>query len=263
MSDQSAEDFRGRARDWLEANAPRRGPDGMEEDARGQATIADQQAFQAKLYEAGFAGITWPVEYGGQGLTNAEQIAFSSEARNYSLPTGAFVIGLGMPGPTILELGTEAQKQRYLPPMLRGEEIWCQLFSEPGAGSDVASLQTRAVRDGDGWVLDGQKVWTTLAHLSDFGAVLARTNPDVPKHQGLTMFVVDMHAPGVEVRPLRDMTGRAPFNEVFFEGVRLDGDSVIGQVDAGWRAAVTMLGHERVSIGTTVARRSDPLAFDV
>ena len=210
MSDQSAEDFRGRARAWLEANAPRRGPDGMEEDARGQATIADQQAFQAKLYEAGFAGITWPVEYGGQGLTNAEQIAFSSEARNYSLPTGAFVIGLGMPGPTILELGTEAQKQRYLPPMLRGEEIWCQLFSEPGAGSDVASLQTSAVRDGDEWVLNGQKVWTSGAQHSDFGAIIARTDPTVPKHNGITMFIVDMHAPGVTVRPLKVATGRVP-----------------------------------------------------
>src|SRR5580698_3518816 len=134
MSDQSAEDFASRARAWLEANAPRRGPDGMEDDARGPASIPEQKAFQKKLYDAGFAGITWPVEYGGQGLTNAEQIAFSTEARNYPLPTGAFVIGLGMPGPTILELGTEEQKKRYLPKLLSGEEIWCQLFSEPSGG---------------------------------------------------------------------------------------------------------------------------------
>jgi alkylation response protein AidB-like acyl-CoA dehydrogenase len=262
MSDQSAEDFRGRARDWLEANAPRRGPDGMEEDARGQATIADQQAFQAKLYEAGFAGITWPVEYGGQGLTNAEQIAFSSEARNYSLPTGAFVIGLGMPGPTILELGTEAQKQRYLPPMLRGEEIWCQLFSEPGAGSDVASLQTSAVRDGDEWVLNGQKVWTSGAQHSHFGAIIARTDPTVPKHNGITMFIVDMHAPGVTVRPLKVATGASPFNEVFFDNVRLPADAVINKVNNGWAAAVVMLRNERVTIGTAAPARTSPLAYD-
>jgi alkylation response protein AidB-like acyl-CoA dehydrogenase len=262
MSDQSAEDYRSRARAWLEANAPRRGPDGMEEDTRGQATIADQQAFQAKLYEAGFAGITWPVEYGGQGLTNAEQIAFSSEARNYSLPVGAFVIGLGMPGPTILEMGTEAQKQRYLPPMLRGEEIWCQLFSEPGAGSDVASLQTSAVRDGDEWVLNGQKVWTSGAQHSDFGAIIARTDPTVPKHNGITMFIVDMHAPGVTVRPLKVATGASPFNEVFFDNVRLPADAVINKVNNGWAAAVVMLRNERVTIGTAAPARTSPLAYD-
>nr|WP_279588941.1 acyl-CoA dehydrogenase family protein [Amycolatopsis granulosa] len=144
--------------------------------------------------------------------------------------------------------------------MLRGEEIWCQLFSEPGAGSDVASLQTRAVRDGDSWVVNGQKVWTTVAHLADFGALLARTDPDVPKHQGLTMFLIDMHAPGVTVRPLTDMTGRAPFNEVYFADLRLPAGAVLGQVGGGWPAAVTMLGHERVSIGGFVRIRHDPLA---
>ena len=262
MSDQSAADFRSRARAWLQANAPRRGPDGMEEDARGQASIPAQKAFQAKLYEAGFAGITWPKEYGGQGLTNTEQIAFSSEAQNYSLPIGAFVIGLGMPGPTILELGTEAQKQRYLPPMLRGEEIWCQLFSEPGAGSDVASLQTSAVRDGDEWVLNGQKVWTSGAQHSHFGAIIARTDPTVPKHNGITMFIVDMHAPGVTVRPLKVATGASPFNEVFFDNVRLPGDAVINKVNNGWAAAVVMLRNERVTIGTAAPARTSPLAFD-
>jgi alkylation response protein AidB-like acyl-CoA dehydrogenase len=262
MSDQSAADFRSRARAWLQANAPRRGPDGMEEDARGPASIAEQKAFQAKLYDAGFAGITWPAEYGGQGLTNAEQIAFSSEARNYSLPTGAFVIGLGMPGPTILELGTEAQKKRYLPPMLRGEEIWCQLFSEPGAGSDVASLQTSAVRDGDEWVLNGQKVWTSGAQHSDYGAIIARTDPTVPKHNGITMFIVDMHAPGVTVRPLKVATGASPFNEVFFDQVRLPLDAVINKVNNGWAAAVVMLRNERVTIGTSAPARTSPLAFD-
>ena len=245
------QEFRERARSWLTANVPTADLD----------ELTTAKRFQAALQEAGFAGITWPAAYGGQGLGEAAQLAFNDVARDFDLPTQPFIIGMGMCGPTIVDLGTEEQKARYLPPLLRGEEIWCQLFSEPGAGSDVASLQTRAVRDGDGWVLEGQKVWTTLAHLADFGAVLARTNPDVPKHQGLTMFIVDMHAPGVEVRPLRDMTGRAPFNEVFFEGVRLDPDSVIGTEGAGWSAAVTMLGHERVFIGTTVARHSDPFAF--
>ena len=171
------------------------------------AVLAEQKAFQAKLYDAGFAGITWPKEYGGQGLTSAEQIAWSQESRDYDLPIGAFFIGISMPGNTILELGTEEQKKRYLPKMLRGEEIWCQLFSEPGAGSDVASLQTTAVRDGDDWVLNGQKVWTSGAQYSDYGAILARTDPTKPKHNGISMFIVDMHAPGVTVRPLKVATG--------------------------------------------------------
>jgi len=255
-------EFRIRARAWLEANAPRKA---SADDADGEpfaASIAEQKAFQAKLYDAGFAGITWPREYGGQGLTNAEQIAFSQEARDFALPTSAFIIGLGMPGPTILELGTEEQKKRYLPKLLRGAEIWCQLFSEPAAGSDVASLITTAARDGDEWVLNGQKVWTSGAQYSDFGAVIARTDPTVPKHAGITMFIVDMHSPGVTVRPLKVATGAAPFNEVFFDQVRLPADSVIGEVNKGWAAAVVMLRNERVAIGTLSAPRMSPLAYD-
>ena len=255
-------EFRIRARAWLEANAPRRASAGDADGEPGAAGIAEQKAFQAKLYDAGFAGITWPREYGGQGLTNAEQIAFSQEARDFALPTSAFIIGLGMPGPTILELGTEEQKKRYLPKMLRGEEIWCQLFSEPAAGSDVASLITTAARDGDEWVLNGQKVWTSGAQYSDFGAVIARTDPTVPKHAGITMFIVDMHSPGVTVRPLKVATGAAPFNEVFFDQVRLPADSVIGEVNKGWAAAVVMLRNERVAIGTLSAPRMSPLAYD-
>jgi alkylation response protein AidB-like acyl-CoA dehydrogenase len=253
-------DFRERARAWLEANAPRPS-DGVEEIG-GSNGIKAQQAFQARLYDAGFAGITWPAAYGGQGLTNAEQIAFSEEARRYSLPVGAFIIGLGMPGPTILECGSEEQKQRYIRPMLRGEEIWCQLFSEPGAGSDVASLQSSAVRDGDTWILNGQKVWTSGAQYSDFGAILARTDPTLPKHQGISMFIVDMHAPGVTVRPLRVATGSAPFNEVFFDNVRLGPGSLIGAENQGWAAAVVMLRNERVAIGTMTASRNSPLGSE-
>lgn len=207
MSEVSGADFRNRARAWLAANAPRRDGPGGGSGEPGRAAVAAQRAFQARLYDAGFAGLTWPREYGGQGLTNAEQIAFSQEARDYALPVGAFIIGLGMPGPTILELGTEEQKRRYLPKMLRGEEIWCQLFSEPSGGSDVAALITTAVRDGDEWVLNGQKVWTSGAQYSDYGAVIARTDPAVPKHNGITMFIVDMRAPGVTVRPLKVATG--------------------------------------------------------
>jgi len=255
-------EFRIRARAWLEANAPRRASAGDADGEPGAAGIAEQKAFQAKLYDAGFAGITWPREYGGQGLTNAEQIAFSQEARDFALPTSAFIIGLGMPGPTILELGTEEQKKRYLPKLLRGAEIWCQLFSEPAAGSDVASLITTAARDGDEWVLNGQKVWTSGAQYSDFGAVIARTDPTVPKHAGITMFIVDMHSPGVTVRPLKVATGAAPFNEVFFDQVRLPADSVIGEVNKGWAAAVVMLRNERVAIGTSSAPRMSPLAYD-
>jgi alkylation response protein AidB-like acyl-CoA dehydrogenase len=262
MSEQSVEEFRSRARAWLEANAPRRGSDGGGDEGPDQVGIREQKAFQAKLFDAGFAGITWPREYGGQGLTNAEQIAFSEEARNFALPTSAFLIGLGMPGPTILECGTEEQKKRYLPKMLRGEEIWCQLFSEPSAGSDVASLTTTAVRDGDEWILNGQKVWTSGAHYSDFGAVITRTDPTVPKHAGITMFILDMHSAGVTVRPLKVATGAAPFNEVFFDQVRLPAGSVIGEVNKGWSAAVTMLRHERVTIGTSAVPRTSPLAYD-
>ncbi|WP_020416717.1 acyl-CoA dehydrogenase family protein [Amycolatopsis sp. ATCC 39116] len=241
-------EFREKVRAWLAENVP------------GDEELATAKRFQAALYDAGLAGITWPNEFGGQGLTAAEQQVFDQESARYDLPNSVFRIGMGMCGPTILDLGTPEQKARYIPPLLRGDEIWCQLFSEPGAGSDVASLQTRAVRDGDQWVINGQKVWTTVAHLADFGALLARTDPDVPKHQGLTMFLIDMHDPAVTVRPLKDMTGRAPFNEVYFENLRLPADAVLGQVGQGWLAAVTMLGHERVSIGGFVRKRHDPLA---
>jgi alkylation response protein AidB-like acyl-CoA dehydrogenase len=260
-----SDDFRARARAWLAANALRRasGDDEAESEARGQAAVlAEQKAFQAKLYDAGFAGITWPKEYGGQGLTGAEQIIWSQESRDYDLPTGVFFIGISMPGNTLVELGTEEQKKRYLPKMLRGEEIWCQLFSEPGAGSDVASLQTSAVRDGDEWVLNGQKVWTSGAQYSDFGAILARTDPTRPKHNGISMFIVDMHAPGVTVRPLKVATGHSPFNEVFFDNVRIPADALIGEENKGWDAAVVMLRHERIAIGTMGSSRTNPLAYD-
>jgi alkylation response protein AidB-like acyl-CoA dehydrogenase len=254
----SVDGFRLRARDWLKENARVRDPD----DAGSRRyDLTQAKAFQAALFDAGFAGIAWPKAYGGQGLGNAELLAFNEEARPYDLPSGAFMIGLGMCGPTVLDLGTDDLKDRYLRPLLRGDEVWCQLFSEPGAGSDVAGLQTRAVRDGDTWVVNGQKVWTSGAQYSDYGILIARTDPDVPKHRGITMFVVDMHAPGVTVRPLRVMTGETPFNEVFFEDVRIPADHVVGQVNDGWQAAVVTLRHERISIGTSVRPKQNPLGF--
>ena len=250
------QDYRSTARAWLREHAP--GPAaGL--DAAGLLNRARE--FQAALYAGGYSGITWPTEVGGQGLGTSAAQAFSDEAAEYDLPTGPFVIGMGMCGPTLVDLGTPEQKSRYLPKLLSGEEIWCQLFSEPGAGSDVASLQAKAVRTDDGWVLGGQKVWTTNAQWADYGAVLARTDPDRVKHAGITMFIVDMHAPGVTVRPLRDMSGRAPFNEVYFDDVHLAADSVIGEVNQGWHAAVVMLGHERVSIGASRRPRGNPLEF--
>jgi alkylation response protein AidB-like acyl-CoA dehydrogenase len=247
-------DFRNRARAWLGANAPRRSDD--EATGVGRRWDLDSaRAFQAKLHDAGLAGIAWPTAYGGQGMTPAEQRAFDEEARDFDLPGEFFSIGMGMCGPTILDLGTKEQKVRYIRPLLRGEEVWCQLFSEPGAGSDVASLQTRAVKDGDAWLVSGQKVWTSVARYADFGALIARTDPDRPKHDGITMFVVDMHAPGVTVRPLRDMTGGATFNEVFFDGVQVPDRNVVGDVNGGWAASIRMLMHERVSIGGSTRPR--------
>jgi alkylation response protein AidB-like acyl-CoA dehydrogenase len=252
MTPTGTDAFRDELRSWLRAHAPEPAP---------ATDIAESKAFQAALAAAGYAGITWPEEAGGRALDPEYQQVFDAEAAEYALPVYPFVIGMGMCGPTLLDLGTDEQRTRYLPPLLRGEEIWCQLFSEPGAGSDVASLQTRAVREGDEWIVDGQKVWTTNAQWADFGALLARTDPDRPKHAGITMFVVDMHAPGVSVRPLKDMTGRSPFNEVFLDSVRIPADAVIGQVNGGWHAAVTMLGHERVSIGSRRRPKSNPLDF--
>ncbi|HZU73137.1 MAG TPA: acyl-CoA dehydrogenase family protein [Acidimicrobiales bacterium] len=255
--------FRAKVRAFLEANArPRRErSDEGEEDPGLEADIRSleaNRAFQAKLFDAGLAGITWPAEWGGQGLTNEHQRVFNEVAANYEMPVGVYTIGLGMVIPTLLEFGTEAQKRRYVAKALRGEEIWSQLFSEPGAGSDVASLQTRAVRDGDEWVINGQKVWTTGAQFSDFGAVICRSNVDAPKHRGITMFIIDFHDPRITVKPLRQMNGGSGFNEVFFDDVRVPHTNVIGQVDDGWRCAVAMLMNERVAIGSGggSARRS-------
>jgi alkylation response protein AidB-like acyl-CoA dehydrogenase len=256
------EQFRARAREWLEANAVKKARDGRGPHGQDPVPTNEQRAFQAKLWKAGLVGITWPRQYGGQGLSNAEQIAFSEVARDFTLPTNVFKIAMGMIGPTLLECGTEQQKRRYVPKILNGEETWCQLFSEPSGGSDVASLLTRAVRRDGGWMLNGQKIWASFAHQSDYGVVLARTDPTVAKHKGITMFILDMCLPGVTVRPLRVATGAMPFNEVFFDDVQLAADTVVGQPNDGWRVALVMLRNERETIGTSATPRGNQLSYD-
>ena len=226
------------------------------------ASTPDRE-FLGAQFDAGLAFVHFPEGYGGLGLSRKLQPLITSRLRQAGAPNlGARnAIGYGMAAPTILTMGSEEQKRRYLRPLFTCEEIWCQLFSEPGAGSDVASLATRAVRDGEEWILNGQKVWTTLAHTSRFGMVLARTDPEAEKHKGLTYFVVDMHAPGVEVRPLRQMTGDAEFNEVYFTDVRIPDSERLSEVGEGWRGAIVTLMNERVSIGGTVPPRgSGPIA---
>jgi alkylation response protein AidB-like acyl-CoA dehydrogenase len=213
--------------------------------------------FLGEQFDRGLAWLQYPEGLGGLGLTPKDQQLAQSRLAAGGAPVSGFKnpIGYGMCAPTIVSHGTDEQKKRYLRPLFTTEEIWCQLFSEPGSGSDVASLSTRAVRDGDEWVLNGQKVWTTLAHLSRFGLLLARTNPDVPKHKGITAFLIDMDAPGVDVRPLYQITGEAEFNEVFFTDVHMPDSARLGAEGDGWRVAVTTLMNERVSIGGGVSRR--------
>ena len=218
--------------------------------------------FLGHQFDAGLAWVHFPEGHGGLGVSPKLQryindTLFAAGAPN---PANRNIIGYGMGAPTVVTHGSEEQKRRYLRPLFTGEEIWCQLFSEPGAGSDVAALSTRAVRDGDEWVLNGQKVWTTLAHVSRWGMIVARTDPEQPKHKGMTYFVVDMHAPGVEVKPLRQITGEAEFNEVFFTDVRIPDSERLGDVGEGWRVALTTLMNERVSIGGGSApRQSGPI----
>ena len=241
-------EYRALAREWLAEHrdeAP--GRTGSRQDP---AYIDARRAWQRKLAEAGLAAVTWPEEFGGRGLGPIEQVTVNQEIGRAEVPGILDVIGIGMLGPCLIAHGTEEQKSRHLGPMLHGDEVWCQLFSEPNAGSDLAAVQTRARRDDDGsWTLNGQKVWTTNAQFASFGLLLARTDADVPKHKGLTMFIVPMDAPGVTVRGLRQISGDAEFNEVFFDDVRLDADSVVGGVGNGWGTALTVLMYERLTIG--------------
>jgi alkylation response protein AidB-like acyl-CoA dehydrogenase len=251
-------EFRARARAWLDEHQSEAPPrSGSSEDA----TYTDaRRAWQRRLAEAGLAGVTWPVEYGGQGLGPMEQVTANQEIRRAGVPGVLDVIGIGMLGPCLIAHGSEEQRSRYLGPLLHGDEVWCQLFSEPAAGSDLAAVQTRArpTEDG-GFTLSGQKVWTTNAQFASYGMLLARTDPDVPKHKGLTMFVVPMDAPGVTVRGLRQISGEAEFNEVFFDDVVVAPDAVVGGIGNGWGAALTILMFERLTIGLGSENYSSPV----
>jgi alkylation response protein AidB-like acyl-CoA dehydrogenase len=245
------EALRTEVRAWLEANMPR------EWTRRVLATsdVPRPEAYeflrdwQRRMHEGGFIGLTWPKEYGGRGLTFMEELIVQQELALAKAPPVLNILGVGMAGPTIIAYGTEEQKRRYVSKILSCDEIWCQGYSEPNAGSDLASLQTRAVKDGDDWIINGQKVWTSLAHIADYMMLLARTDPEAPKHKGITYFLLDMHSPGVTVKPLRQITGDAEFNEVFLDNVRVPASRVLGGVNNGWAVGLTTLMYERLALG--------------
>jgi alkylation response protein AidB-like acyl-CoA dehydrogenase len=261
----SEEDFKAEALAFLEANASRRQEEKVQEWGKGSdnvslfaeksreqelAEVEDAKKWRQQVFDAGFGWITGPGQYGGRELPSSYERAYQSVDAQFSTPSqGPFGIGLGMVAPTILAHASDKAKDMYLRALWRGDIIACQLFSEPVAGSDLAGLQTKAARDGDEWIVNGQKVWTSGAQFSDIGEIICRTDPDLPKHKGLTGFIVNMHAPGVEVRPLRQMTGGASFNEVFFTDVRIPDDHRLGDVNQGWTVALTTLMNERASIG--------------
>ncbi|HEU5190824.1 MAG TPA: acyl-CoA dehydrogenase family protein [Methylomirabilota bacterium] len=243
--------FRAEARAWLERTAERRAYPGETWKARyGEAEgLARAKEFQAKKHAAGFAAITWATEYGGRGGTAIQQVIYNQEESRVLVPRGYFEIGLGMCIPTLHAYATEAQKQRYTPKALAGEEIWCQLFSEPAAGSDLAGLRTRSVKDGSDWIINGQKIWTSGAHFADYGIIVTRSDPKAPKHKGLTFFFLDMRSPGIEVRRIKQVSGASNFNEVYFTDVRVPDTQRLGAVGQGWGVSITTLMNERLAVG--------------
>ena len=260
MDSTSEAEFRERVRTFLVEHCMRR------VESRDTPMLDDRttaMTFQRRLFDCGLAGITVPVEYGGQGLSRRYHEILNEEAVDFYLPIGLYTITIGMCIPVLLEHGTDEQRRRHIPNMLAGHEIWCQMFSEPNAGSDVASLQMRAQRDGDEWIINGQKVWTSSAHYASFGMCVTRTDPSLPKHRGLTMIIVPMNTPGVTVRPLIQATGDHGFNEVFCDDVRVPFANVVGDVNDGWRVALSMLMNERVALGASgnslVSGRADVL----
>jgi alkylation response protein AidB-like acyl-CoA dehydrogenase len=240
--------FQDEVRAWLETNHPGASPTGGD-----QEQFEFEREWQRKLHAGGWAGISWPKEYGGRGATLIEQAIFGEELAKAKAPRPANVLGLVMGGPVVIAHGTEEQKERFLEPILSAEEIWCQGFSEPESGSDLASLKTKAVASNGGYRITGQKVWTTFAHEAKWCMLVARTDPDVPKHKGLTYFIFDMEQDGVEVRPLRQITGEAEFNELFFEEAYVPEENVIGGVGNGWMVAITTLMNERAGLGASAA----------
>jgi alkylation response protein AidB-like acyl-CoA dehydrogenase len=240
--------FRDEVRAWLDENHPGPTPSGGD-----QVKFEFEREWQRKLHQAGWAGISWPKEYGGRGATLIEQAIFSEEMARSKAPRPANVLGLVMGGPVVIAHGTEEQKERFLEPILSAEEIWCQGFSEPESGSDLASLKTKAVRDDGGWRVTGQKVWTTFAHEAKWCMLLARSDPEAPKHKGLTYFICDMEQDAIEVRPLRQITGEAEFNEIFMEDAFVPDENLVGGEGNGWNVAITTLMHERAGLGAASA----------
>jgi alkylation response protein AidB-like acyl-CoA dehydrogenase len=250
--------FREELRGWLAENRPDAEPEQGGEDAH----YAWRRDWQRRLYEAGWAAPHWPAEYGGRGATLTESAIYFEEMGRARVPLPANILGLLLGGPTLMVWGTDAQKDRYLAPILSAEEIWCQGFSEPDAGSDLASLKTRAVKDGSDWVVTGQKVWTSAAQYSKWCMLVARTDPDAPKHKGLTYFLMDMEQDAVQVRPLRQITGEAEFNELFIEEARIPEENVVGGVGNGWKVALTTLMNERAGLGFALQVRMRQLLDD-
>ncbi len=246
--------FRTEVRAWLEANA-----EYADASSSGHASLGERiddeslraaKAWQKKKADAGWACLRWPKAYGGRDATPIQAVIWSQEESKFATPPDVYMIGHGMCGPTLMAHGTPEQQEKWLPKMLSGEEIWCQLFSEPDAGTDLAGLRMSAVRDGDDWIINGQKIWTTGAQFCDWGIIVTRHDPDLPKHEGLTYFVVDMHAPGIEIRPITQIDGGQGFNEVFYTDVRIPDSYRLDEVGAGWRVAITTLMNERASVGT-------------
>jgi alkylation response protein AidB-like acyl-CoA dehydrogenase len=247
------EAYRGQVRAWLEAHQPP--PLTDEERARINEDLLWERnkRWHQQLFAGGWIGLSWPREYGGRGATFIEQVIFQQELARLNLPVGVNVLGIIMNGPALMQWGTEEQKQRYLEPILKADEIWCEGMSEPGAGSDLAAIQTRADLQGDYFIVNGQKVWTTVAQRAHFCQLFVRTDPTLPKHKGMSALIVDMHSPGVTVKPLRQITGDAEFNEIFFDDVRVPKANLLGPLNGGWQVLVATLMHERFGISETVA----------
>ena len=245
-------EFRAKCRAWLEANAElktKKTNSAKNMNIGNKSLLEAAAEWQKKKYDAGWAMIHWPKEFGGIGATPIERIIWAQEESKFNVPKGVYEIGLGMAGPVMMEYATDEQKERYLPPMAEGKEIWCQLFSEPSAGSDVAGLRSKAVQDGENWIVNGQKVWTSGAHFSDFGILVVRHDPSLEKHKGLTFFFVDMKSPGIEVKPIKQLTGGSSFNEVYFNDVVIPDSQRLGEIGDGWKVAITTLMNERLAVG--------------
>lgn len=253
------EAFRHEIRQWIAENAPTYLEESLASSGFGSTNTGDYdplleaKKWQKKKSDAGWACIQWPKEYGGRDATPIQSVIWNQEEGVYGKLSGTFIIGQGMCGPTVMAYASEELKERYLPRLSSGEDVWCQLFSEPAAGSDLAGLRTRAEKEGDDWVINGQKIWTSGAQYSDYGILITRTDPEVAKHQGLTMFILDMKAEGIDIRPIKQANGDSGFNEVYFDNVRIADDHRLGAVGGGWQVALTTLMNERLAIGGAIS----------